>query len=195
MIKRVGIGGYCTSGFAVRRNGDEKVLTAGHCFQGDTSSALHSGSAGLFGYLTSESWYFHNSMADARLVSTADSTTYNWIYTTSNQAQPVSGDHVAAQTAVGTFVCLYAYVLQPGNCGTVSLREVSSSRSDCGCTLRLQFYATYAREGGNSGGPISSQTGATAVGIHSGATSDGTAIFSHIQYVQDQSLWQLMLSP
>lgn len=197
MVKEVGTPAhlYCSTAFAVRRSGDEQVITAGHCFRGNTSSALHSGSAGLFGYLTTRTWYYQGSRADARLISTADSTTNNWIYTRATQQQTVTGKHSAAQTMVGTFVCVYAYVLQNGNCGNVTVREVDSSRADCNCTLRLQFHANYAREGGNSGGAVSSQTGATAVGIHSAATAGGAAVFSHVQHFEDESGWQIMLSP
>lgn len=48
---------------------------------------------------------------------------------------------------------------------------------------------------GNSGGAVSSESGATAVGIYVAEASDGEAVMTHIQYAEDESGWLVMTTP
>ncbi len=75
----------CSSGYIVRTTtNNEMALTAGHCFYGYSSGTVTSGAT--FGTLTTQSAYGPGSSADARLVETVNSTTYNWLYHTTNPA-------------------------------------------------------------------------------------------------------------
>lgn len=179
-----GVGSYCSTSYVVRTStGNEMALTAGHCWYGSTSGSRYGGSAGFFGTLTSQNSLYQGSEADARLVETANASTYNWLYhSPSNTQQVVGQGKTYYTTPVGTLLCIYAYVLQSGNCGSVEYIEFDYSSSTCGCTIYNAMLADYASVDGNSGGAVGSTGGYTAVGVHSGRSA-GLGRFSHIEKV------------
>jgi V8-like Glu-specific endopeptidase len=186
---------YCTSGFAVRKGTDEQVLTAGHCWSTATSGSRYSGSAGFFGSLTSDNAYYGGSQADARLIQTSDSTTNNWIFVNDQTAHATVGQkHAYSTTGVGTFVCLHAYVEQGGKCGPVTYINYNYSSDTCSCMLYNAMIADYNSVPGNSGGPVSSSSGYTAVGLHSGPVGD-QGRFTHIQKAEQWLGVTVMTSP
>lgn len=165
------------------------ALTAGHCWHGTTSGTITSGSAGFFGTLTGQNALFNGTTADARLVETANATTFNWVYWADTlKDRVVGGAHAAyGDIQVGDTVCIRAYVLQPAPCGPVTAVNFSYSfTTPCSCVIHRGVVANYDRAPGNSGGAITSASGFTGVGVHS--ASDGTGvnggIFSHVAEVR-----------
>jgi hypothetical protein len=59
---------YCSTGFPVSRrsNGDQMVLTAGHCWYGHDYDYLQSGTEGLFGYLEPGTALYHGGSSNLR---------------------------------------------------------------------------------------------------------------------------------
>jgi hypothetical protein len=89
---------------------------------------------------------------------------------------------------------MYGSVLPSKNCGTIKETHFTYTSPTCNCTIHKAMLADYDRFGGNSGGAVSSESGFTAVGLHSGANG-AYARFSHIVEALDRTGTNLMTAP
>ena len=177
-VNRVGPGGSCTSGFAIKIGTDEDILTAGHCWYGYTSGTINTADSGgqSFGWINSINKLYHNTYCDCRIIDTDDSlTTPSYIYyadwdkarrVTAKQQYPSQGSMVRLRAT------------QTQSYGYIQYESYDYYNSTCGCTVKFSTLASYSSADGDSGGPITTAVGATAAGIHSGRSSGYGRYFS-----------------
>lgn len=188
-ITRQSPGSPCTSGFTVvYPSGNRMALTAGHCWYGYNSGTVYgspTNSGASFGSLNSSNALYQGSTADARVVDTPNSTTQPWIYWVGGTEWVIRGKRDRLEISEGDRVCLRAYVQQSPMCANVSYVDSTFRVEACSCDVQDFMFAPYGRTGGNSGGPVVTDDGRVALGIHSG-TNGGLGRFSPVSEAESR---------
>ncbi|MGI8805610.1 MAG: S1 family peptidase [Thermoleophilaceae bacterium] len=174
-------GGFrCSSAFSVRYNGNEQILSAGHC------PALERSHGGLRygevreqqtrGRLDAERHSVEGLFHSKPLIYDTDAQKAREVYTTGRYGF----------MAIGNTVCKSG-VTTGKTCGRVNSIDYSPSYIENSDSFILTDYCS---EGGDSGAGV--YLGGTALGIHSGGSPDECsdyddfAIFGHIDFVDQQ---------
>lgn len=177
----ISVDGCTTGGIVFADNGGGsftfRLLTAGHCSM--TGSAwTHDGhSIGT----TTSTRYLNNSECDCQFISIPAGWDGHKYLQNNNDIENFMYRKQRANMLVGTEVCQSGKMAANRRCGTLSQVNYSSYRPADDLTLKKQAVATYAIDHGDSGGPVTSESGEVAWGINSGIQGDGDAIFSPIQ--------------
>ncbi|MEZ5297622.1 MAG: hypothetical protein R2697_15510 [Ilumatobacteraceae bacterium] len=156
-------GSTCTSGPNVIKGGTTYATTAGHCWYGQTSGAVTSGSQS-FGSLDSQNWLFPSTNCGCRLIPTSALTGNNYYRTDSDPYDHITGKDSYVQ--VGDFVLLSGQYTQ--DVGDVVYVEYSYTGETCNCLVDQAVLADYNETGGDSGGIVTSSNRSSARGLHSG---------------------------
>ena len=179
-LKKDGI--FCSSGLSVIKGSTKYSTTNGHCWYGETSGLVTSGTE-AFGSLNSSTYLFPGSFCDCRLVT---ATSPSWV---KNRLYYSDADENHAITSKRTYsnegdsVRLSGRSTQ-GN-GTVAYIDFDYTSSTCGCIIKGAILATYASVLGDSGGAVTSIGGGIAVGINAAKTA-GYGLYFEVDNIQAQ---------
>jgi len=166
-VKLNAAGSSCTSGLNVFHGGQRYVMTAGHCWGGNTWSTVTTGGGQSFGTLSgAASFWYHNSWCDCRLVKPTSGATVSDRFYRNNSDKYQAISSAPNYVSVGDTVKMYGQFTQ--STGSVSYLEYTYWSGSCGCEFKNSTLATYSNVNGDSGGTIASTSGTTVYGIQSG---------------------------
>ncbi len=180
-------GNYCTSGFVVRKFTTSYVYalwTAGHC----QNNTWHQGSqTGTLIGTTSANYFANNSAADVQVIPISAANASNSFI---DDGPTCTICHVFNVTAkeghdadgVGDTVCNHG-AISGTKCGTITSTNVNFTY--LGVNLVRMRRASYTRNPGDSGGPITSFSG-TAEGSHT-----HYQVISNVQYAIFSQVWEM----
>lgn len=185
-IQLTGGGFRCTSGFAARRNSDNRVtlLTAGHCF--DVGVRVSHGAVGRIGTV-STAVFGGSAVRDGGMVLLEDNQTYRWVqnnlvFTDFNMAQQVT--QVYPRT--GGSQAVNAPMAKDGDTtGTTSglvLRTGITVMTVDGDTLTNATETTVCAEPGDSGGAVRWENVAHGIVSLSALTPQGRCVSNPRMY-------------
>jgi hypothetical protein len=191
--------GPCTSGFIAYRpnhqNGPAyRMITAGHCgYDGQGSQVgdtwYHDTAHTIVIGDVTHTRYTGETAADALLIDIASGREGHKYLKGDDNVVSVAGIENRDDTLNGDDVCLSAYTAYLDStsrrCGEVTDRWYSTSYHS-GVTLINQMLADYSTDFGDSGGPVMARWSENAIGIQSGKTTGGEAIFTHVSGFQTE---------
>lgn len=191
----ISIDGCTSTGVMFKDNGGGSVsfrlLTAGHCTQSGSAWTHDGHSIGA----TTSTRYFDGSECDCQAV--ALSTGWDGHKYLKNNNNVVSFHYRKQRSAmmVGTKICQSGKMAANRRCGELVDEVYDSWRGDDNLWLRKMAVADFDVEHGDSGGPVSSDSGKTAWGLISGIQGDGDAVFSPIEGTEiEWDEWKLCVS-
>jgi hypothetical protein len=195
-IARTNPTGYCTSGYVVRKLVGSSyvyaIWTAGHC----TSATWHEGSTSGTTIGTTSAVYFANGgNTDIQVIPISASNKSNLIIddtsscTNCTLRTMANGQQGLNEDNYGDTVCNEGY--HTGRtCGVIRSTDYTFNWVDEGKTLYHFGRATYARQGGDSGGPVWTTVGSKAAGSHTHfVTISGTdyPVYPHVYWMTQYS--------
>ena len=189
--------GACTAGFGISYyNGiwSYGMFTAGHCGGG----TWHEGTLNGTVIGTSSQVHFGNNLpADVQVIPIASTAHYNKYADGATDCSPctlraitVTQGHDA--DGAGDGVCNHG-AASGTQCGSIAQTNYSFPWTEKGVTLIHQRRATYTRNAGDSGGPVTSAAN-TAVGSHTHYKDIGGvryAVYSHIWEMENLTGWDV----
>lgn len=163
---------WCTGAFSGYNANGYYYVTAGHC--GANGSTWSQGGTTI----GSISDRIYGAYADAAAISINPSNASWYLYVTSSQERHFDAVEGWNEDNEGDFVCKSG-ATTGYSCGTIDSTNYSGF---WGVTYFTNLRtADYGSQGGDSGAPVFTST--KLKGVNKGSLNDGTAVYSHIQWV------------
>jgi hypothetical protein len=175
------IDGCTSTGVVFRHNGGSsysfRLLTAGHCTQTGAGWTHDGHDIGA----TTSTRYHNDSECDCQIIELpADWEGHRYLKNDNQGANFLYRKQRSAMLK-DTPICQSGKMAPNRRCGEVTDVDYDSYREDDGLWLRRMAIANFDVEHGDSGGPVTSNSGDTAWGLISGIQDDGDAVFSPIE--------------
>ncbi|MGH2445108.1 MAG: hypothetical protein ACRDGD_03620 [Candidatus Limnocylindria bacterium] len=157
-------GSICGMSFHISLNGDEQLLTAGHCGYTGSLAWYHQGCCKVGD--VKASYYVHGGI-DLQRIQMGDSHASDDVY-----AGPynITGSRYPSQ---GEAVCSSRSMSLGIDCGTIRDSYKSWTSSHCGCIVYGADHDNISTQPGDSGSPIYvGSTSAVAIGVHNTSAGD-----------------------
>jgi hypothetical protein len=185
------IDGCTSTGVVFNSTPSFRLLTAGHCTQSGAGWTHDGHNIGA----TTSTRYQNNSECDCQVIALPDDWEGHRYLKNDNQGANFLYRKQRSAMVIGTDICQSGKMAPNRRCGELTQVNYSSYRPDDDLTLKKIAVADFAVEHGDSGGPVTSDSGDTAWGLISGIQGDGDAVFSPIEGTEiEWDYWKLCVS-
>jgi hypothetical protein len=185
------IDGCTSTGVVFNSTPSFRLLTAGHCTQSGSGWTHDGHNIGA----TTSTRYQNNTECDCQVIALPDDWEGHRYLKNDNQGANFLYRKQRANMTLGTPICQSGKMAPNRRCGELTDKDYDSYRADDGLWLRKMAIADFGVIPGDSGGPVTSNSGDTVWGLISGIRPNGDGVFSPIEGTEiEWDYWKMCVS-